>query len=145
MVLLITGCSTKQGHSVSEETNARSILKKTASGVCLDIKTNAMWQVDKSSRVFSQQDAATYVENLVLEGYDDWRLPSNEELLRLHRIFYWKNNGDCVLDLHGDFWAKDEAGEPSFGHWETDYLFCGPEFKYIKSRRSYGYVRAIRP
>jgi hypothetical protein len=43
--------------------------------------------------------AAAYVENLVLEEHDDWRLPDRAELLALYDETY-EYNTECYLPVH---------------------------------------------
>jgi hypothetical protein len=45
-----------------------------------DNVTGLMWGQEQSTQSMSWSDAKTYCSNLVLGGYDDWRLPSLKEL-----------------------------------------------------------------
>ncbi|MHB8809134.1 MAG: Lcl C-terminal domain-containing protein [Desulfobulbaceae bacterium] len=102
-----------------------------------------MWQVNKGGKFSTLAEAQDYAAHLRLGGYEGWRLPTMEESLGLLQIIFWKQNGDCRMDSQGDYWTASSDGQASLGHWE-DYLLCGSEFKYVRSLKSKGYVRAIR-
>lgn len=141
---LPAGCATKVDISESPAATTGYVLHDNGDGTCVDVQTGKVWQIKRDGRFSSLADAVDHTDQLVLAGYDDWRLPSTDEILHLQQIFLWKKNGDCSMNLQGDFWSisSSEKGVP--GHWETYYL-CGPEFKYTESRKMDGYLRAVRP
>ncbi len=49
-------------------------------GTITDTATGLMWMKDDRGSGLNWQDALSYSEDLSLEGYDDWRLPSVKEL-----------------------------------------------------------------
>jgi len=49
-------------------------------GTVTDLKTGLMWQQDPPTDSYTWSEAKTYCENLELDGYDDWRMPSCKEL-----------------------------------------------------------------
>jgi hypothetical protein len=49
-------------------------------GTISDLATGLMWQKADDSTTRDWEDALSYAENLVLAGYDDWRLPDSKEL-----------------------------------------------------------------
>lgn len=52
-------------------------------GTVTDNNTGLMWQQIPSSDQMSYATAVEYCENLVLGGYDDWRLPTSKEMFNL--------------------------------------------------------------
>lgn len=112
--------------------------------ICQDVKTGKMWQIAKEGVFNSPEEARQYAETLSIGGYDDWRLPTRDELFDLYCIFFWERNGNCTMNRNGNFWSMSEVGVPLLGHWET-YFLCAPEHKYVRSLGTRGYVRAVRP
>ena len=52
-------------------------------GVIKDNATGLVWQQDTAPGTYTWQQAIEYCENLILGGYDDWRLPTIKELSTL--------------------------------------------------------------
>ncbi len=120
------------------------LLRAEGSEICEETKSEKMWQKGKGGPFLTLQEAEQYAADLQLGGYNDWRLPSKEELFHLYHVFFWKKNNNCDLNQSGEFWSVAKDGRSSLGHWET-YFLCDPEFNYVKSLKTSGYVRAIRP
>jgi len=51
--------------------------------IITDTKTGLMWQKETAPRTYTWQEAVEYCKNLTLAGYDDWRLPTIEELFSI--------------------------------------------------------------
>ena len=56
-------------------------LRDNHNGTVTDLYTGLMWQQETASRPWVQ--AVTHCDELTLAGYDDWRLPSWQELQSL--------------------------------------------------------------
>ncbi|WP_028580182.1 Lcl domain-containing protein [Desulfogranum japonicum] len=134
LTISLTGCAEK-----------KLLLQPTENGsICLNVNSGKMWQTDKGGPFSSLQEAQLYAEALQLGGYDDWRLPSTEEMFQLFHLSFWQQNTQCNLNQNGEFWSISKDGKAQIGHWET-YILCDPEFTYVKTVKPKGYVRAIRP
>jgi len=134
LIILNNGCVSKQN----------SLVKLKDQGICKEITTGKMWQIDKGGKFTSLNEAESYATSLQLGGFNDWRVPTKDEYFQLHYLFSEGKNNDCAMNSNGDFWAISEGEEPTLGHWET-YHLCGAEFKYVESLETTGYVRAVRP
>jgi len=111
--------------------------------MCHDAKTGLMWQFGKSKALTSPKEAVEYAENLVLDGYSDWRLPTSEEHRKLKNIFDLKQYGDCdLVRLDSSFWTVDVKKGTQPGKLEPNDQ-CGGGYDFIVKKK--GYVRAVRP
>lgn len=81
------------------------------------------------------QIAAKVCDELVLEGYDDWFLPSKDELNLLYM------NKDLITNF-GNFYYWSSTGYGGFNGWGQDF-FSGYQYGNF-DEYGYGYVRAIR-
>jgi hypothetical protein len=52
-------------------------------GTIFDTRTKLLWQQSSSTKRYTWKAAHTYCEKLKLAGYNDWRLPTIEELKTL--------------------------------------------------------------
>ena len=139
---LLQGCAPVAKSDSGQSTSGT--LSAAGPDLCREAQSGKMWHTVRSGPFTTPQEAEQYVRELRHAGFDDWRLPTEHELLNLHYAFYWSQNGDCDMNTRGEYWYKSEFGETAPGHWET-YELCSPEFKFVKSSKSLGYVRAIRP
>lgn len=143
LLISLNGCSLNRSPLNKQDNNTSQILQYIGDGVCIDIRTGLMWQMDKSRKYSSPQQAEQHIKELQLADHNGWRLPTKEELFALHDTLFRHLNGNCSIKLTGNYWATAEDGDVVSGHWETDYL-CGPEFNYVESYDNTGYVRAVR-
>jgi hypothetical protein len=100
-----------------------------------------LWQKERSSKFSSLKEAEDFVANMKLGGFNDWRLPTRDELFRLSDIIEHKLTADCPLNTTGNYWSKNGKGE--VGEWYPYPLCAGYDFRYLKSKT--GRVRAVRP
>lgn len=121
--------------------SGKAELKNLGNGVCQQ-KNGLMWQAGKSKKFSSSTEAQEYAESLHLGDYDDWRLPTREELYELCDIWEMKLAGDCPIKVRGSYWSTED-GKVRAGEWESYPLCGGSEYKYLKKKS--GSVRAVRP
>jgi len=140
---LFAGCSTPsstQMAGLSLPSGQR--LKDMGNGVCVDLRTGKMWQMEASKTFRSLEQAKAHVAALATAGYSDWRLPTVGELYELYMIFDLHQNGDCEFQVDGTYWSDEPDQDGRVGTWELDDN-CDPERRYIPKKK--GRVRAIRP
>lgn len=66
----------------------------TGDGIIKDTKTNLMWPKEGSKEYMDFADAEKYCKEFKLGGFEDWRIPTREEL-------------ESILDLKKDHPAID--------------------------------------
>jgi len=120
----------------------QAILKYSENGIFQDERNGMMWQVERSNKMKSVQEVENFLKELNSGKYDDWRLPTKEELSDLFTIFDLKNNGDVKIRLEGSYWILGRDSEVQVGSWEIGDG-CGPTRAYYTKKA--GYLRAVRP
>ena len=106
----------------------RFIIDKTT---VTDTRTGLMWAAGDNGADISLVNAQAYCENYTGGGYDDWRLPTQDELATLFDLEAYKSSGYSIvasIQLTGCCpWASDrkdarvasfdfEYGNPDWGH-----------------------------
>lgn len=130
-------------HGCAGKSFKQARLQNLGNGICQDTVSGRMWQIEKSKMTTNLQDAEQYTRNLKLGGYNDWRLPTTNELFDLTYLFDLFQNGDCTLDREGNFWSREKDGEGKIGAWGITADQCDPARQYLPGVR--GHVRAVRP
>jgi hypothetical protein len=78
-------------------------------GTVTDNVTGLMWQQTPSSDDYMWSEAEEYCENLELDGYDDWRMPSLKELFSISDFSSgWPYIDTDYFDLASGEVTKDE-------------------------------------
>ncbi len=93
--------------------------------VVTDTKTGLMWQRKDAGTSVTHKEAVEYCESLKLGGYDDWRLPSIDELRTLivgcqSGAEACKVGGDC---LSSSCWSPDCACQAGKGPGENGFYW----------------------
>lgn len=101
-----------------------------------------MWTKERGERLKSSSDVKRYLYEMNKGEFNNWRLPTSEELYDLLVIFDLKGNGDVKVRIEGDYWLVVNGGAMSVGEWEIGGG-CGPERHYYSGKK--GFVRAVRP
>lgn len=116
-------------------------LTDLGNGICQE-DNGRMWQVERTEVFSSGQEARNYVHNLELGNFNDWRLPSKEELYELCYLLELRLAGDCPIKLKGSYWLAN-GSDTDAGEWESYPLCGGPGFRYFKGKT--GRVKGVRP
>lgn len=92
-ILFFMGCSSKKVPKISS-IKVSSILVK-------DEKTGLMWKKDSPLQKYHYKTAPSICNQTVFDGYDDWRLPSIQELVSLldYKILQYSYNNIVRNDL----------------------------------------------
>jgi uncharacterized protein DUF1566 len=128
-------------------------------GTIEDTCTGLMWQdnpldINNNGQLddhdfLSWQEAVDYCQNLVFAGFDDWRLPSAEEIQSIVR----SGKADWVPSFSpgswpsepilagGSFWSSNEAEFDNQQAWLMDF---GSNLFSTLSKQWRGWVRAVR-
>ncbi len=139
---LLTSCSSPVTRGDGRDSGQGTLFEDMGNGVCRQLRSGLMWQVDPSKKFATSKEAVEYVNNLQLAGFDDWRLPNREEVLDLAELMVIQKNA-CAIAINKALWVIDNNGKRQSGHWE-DYPMCaGSEFRWVKDKK--GIVRAVRP
>jgi len=110
-------------------------------GTILDTRTNLLWQQSPPNKLFTWQDANKHCKSLTLAGYDDWRLPTKEELEHLINRKYYPTM-DTIFDCEPDwYWSSSTDVDFLSGVW---LIHFGDSFMFLDSKgNSDNFVRAV--
>ena len=118
-------------------------------GVYVDRETDLMWQdaayTDAedgavasnrtAGKAGSQPYAVRYCQRLDYAGYNDWRLPTADELMHMHR-----HPGQSFLHFRDkDFWTSTPTTE---GRYYV--VYPTDAYKYKRTKRETNYIRCVR-
>lgn len=95
----------------AQYTGIKSVYEDNKDGTVTDLNIGLMWQKTPDNKRYNFYDAYTYVDELEIGGYTDWRLPTIKELYSL-------------INSNGELFPKDlEKSQP---YLNTDYF----DFEY---------------
>jgi len=117
-------------------------------GIVKDHTTNLMWQdnIEGGGVSLTQPEAVKYCDNLVLGGYDDWRLPSIEEMENL-TVFQYASNWNYVISPvfknidSWKFWTTSKYIYDSNSTWVICY---GQGFAHTYTDDNNYHTRCVR-
>jgi formylglycine-generating enzyme required for sulfatase activity len=123
-----------------------------ADGTLTDANTGLMWQVDEDGEKKQYGEALMYCQMLSLGGYEDWRLPSKEELQVLARAGFEGVKREFSKLQNERYWAASPEEElhwaenPGKIAYTVDFDPRSSNFgQAVTYYRTYSYfVRAVR-
>jgi len=122
--------------------------KDNGDGTVTDIETGLMWVRNANSphRSMNWEDAMKYCEEINLQGFQDWRLPSKSDFLSLID----KEGIDVALPPGHPFSEVVKFGD----YWTSSINPLGPMYSYVvnvgngstrfSSKNKMGFVWAVR-
>ena len=118
-------------------------------GVYIDRDANLMWQDavytdaedgaykrDQSiGKVGTYAHAMNYCSRLNYDGFSDWRLPTSNELMAVHR-----QHGQVFVNHRGNpFWSSTPTTENRY-----EVVFPADSYPYMRRPNSENYIRCVR-
>lgn len=113
--------------------------------IIVDTRSSLIWQDDIAAKNTKMvwKEAVKYCENLSLEGYDDWRLPSYDELLSI--VDYDRSDPSIMSSFENTvplyYWSSSQSVDDPDKAWHVSFRL-GYTDRYNKSFEYY--VRCIR-
>ncbi len=127
--------------STAKGTGSTPLLEFAGDQYFQNNKNNTMWTNERSKKISDFSKVQQYIDNLNKGQFNDWRLPTKQELFDLFEIFDLKNNGEVKVRVEGRYWLVNEEGITTVGTWEIGDG-CGPERNFYSGEK--GYIRAVR-
>ena len=111
-------------------------------GTITDNKTGLMWQKDTPQELYTWQGALSYCESSTLAAYNDWRLPSRNELQSIVDYSRYDPSIDPIFNaVLSDYWSSTTFANSPDQAWVVKFGYGVVSF-YSKSNNYY--VRAVR-
>lgn len=141
LMLCLSSCSRIDKADSGGAYHGKRYLENMGNGVCRQHPEGLMWQAGRSQKFSSWDDANRYVKSLELGGFDDWRLPTPDECLKLSQLLETKK-GDCPMETGGNHWVQKSMNIEA-GQWESNVYCDGPLYRWTNDKK--GTVKAVRP
>ncbi|WP_158850237.1 DUF1566 domain-containing protein [Algibacter sp. L1A34] len=116
--------------------------QKNEEGITTDLNTGLMWQEVPTTEGFDWKGAKEYCENLELDGYDDWRMPTAKELYSISDF----SEGWPYLDTNYFSLVNNEHVDKSEQYWaDNKYVGHTEEGQYAAAfgvNHATGHIKA---
>ena len=115
-------------------------------GIVSDSKTNLIWQDGSVIEMLNHQDATDYCENITIADYDNWRLPTKDELLSIVDYGYYDpaSYEEFVNTYSYRYWSSTTnvtENREKKSAWYVNFSY-GQADSFLKSDKNY--VRCVR-
>lgn len=142
MMILLPAAFFTFSFGLAEAEDRRPQLKSVGEHYFENTRKGDMWTKSRGKIFAASSEVKNYLKSLNEGQFNDWRLPTKQELYDLFMIFDFKNNGDIKVRIEGKYWLVNNADQMSVGAWDIGDG-CGPERTFSQEKK--GFVRAIRP
>jgi hypothetical protein len=110
-------------------------------GTIFDNSTGLLWQQVPSKKDFAWQGAIEHCKSLTLAGYNDWRLPTKEELETLINKEYHPTIDPTLKCVSSYYWSSSIlVSDP---YYAQSVYFNGGDVSNAHKMTMY-FVRAVR-
>jgi len=113
--------------------------------VTIDHSTNLMWQNNEDVQNITKNwdDAKQYCEQMTLDKYDDWRLPTIYELQSVINVENKKPaiNNEHLFTALGFYWSNTERVNDPYNAWGVHFSYGYVEYG---STSGANYIRCVR-
>ena len=140
LILCLSSCTSSIKTDSDGNYQGKEYLENMGNGICQQHPSGLMWQAGRSPNFSNWEDADQYVKSLTLGGFEDWRLPTPDECLKLSQLIQ-THKSDCPLKTGGNHWVS-KTNNIEAGQWESNVLCDGPTFRWTKDKK--GRVKAVR-
>ena len=110
-----------------------------------DPSTGLMWQKEIFSEYVNWWGAVEYCENLILDNYGDWSLPSKKDFPKNKEELSSKSKNPFISKFHNiqdsQLWIKEREGKSA---WTVDYTLVSPDLFQLKDPFWEYKVRCVR-
>lgn len=115
--------------SLGQRANVKAPQEKSGGYLIFEKDNHGLVATTKDIGQFDYPNAKSACENLVLNGYDDWRLPTHEEFELIHQKLNLKKMKSNNVFKSAWYWTSTEIDQE---HAVTHNLNTGMQTNYFK-------------
>ena len=114
-----------------------------AKNIVVDTDTDIHWQDTKLVTKKSWQDAKKYCQDLVIDNYKDWELPTIDQLMTITDKKKYKPSlkGNFKYFKSDYYWTNSEYVDDNNLVWTVSFLDGGD---FYNNKKNLYYVRCVR-